>query len=192
MQDDYEHMCIQMKSLDILQAERDRYKRKYEELLGMESECNLLRDQLDKAKLVERERDVLEQQTEDLERCICDQEEEIRRLVAHIDCLAQGKEDQQVKMKEVVSGLKIELEKKESLLVLSEEKMATMHGKIDTSLHSLSEETEALRRDKQRLNTENVALEKSLQTTQNELGILKQKLSEQVCGQYKATLQRVK
>ncbi|KAH1024707.1 uncharacterized protein LOC109538520 isoform X1 [Dendroctonus ponderosae] len=187
MQDDYEHMCIQMKSLDIVKAERERYKRKYEELVGMESECNLLRTQLDKARLIERDRDILEQQTEDLERCICEQEEEIRRLVSHIDCLAQGKEDQQVKMKEVVSNLKIELERKESLLVLSEEKMATMHGKIDTSFHNLSEETETLRRNKQclvetvqTLKTENAALEKSMKTAANELRILKQKLAEQV------------
>lgn len=96
MQGDYEHMSMQMKCLDVLKSEKEMYKSKYENLIGLECECDILRAQVEKAKCIEKERDALENQVEDLESCIAEQEDEIRRLVAHIDTLAKGRDNQQV------------------------------------------------------------------------------------------------
>lgn len=72
------------------------YKEKYEDLLGLECECDMLRTQLDRAKDIISERDVLQRQVRDCECCIAEQEDEIKRLVCHVDRLTQGRDDQQV------------------------------------------------------------------------------------------------
>ncbi|XP_066255166.1 myosin-2 heavy chain-like [Euwallacea similis] len=149
MQDDYEDM--QMKAVDVIKAERDRYKRKCEQLIGLESQCILQKTQLDRAKLIEQEKDSLQKQAEDLETYVCKQEAEIKSLVCHINCLAQGEEQQQVKMKEEVSSLKLELEEKKSQLAISKEEIATLNMKIETSICNLTNEAVQLRHDKENL-----------------------------------------
>lgn len=85
-----------MKMFDAIKAERDMYKQKYEEVLDMECKCELLKAQVDEARAVGRERDQLQKQVEDLEACICEQEDEIRSLVIQVDGLSKTKNDTNV------------------------------------------------------------------------------------------------
>ncbi|XP_066143432.1 golgin subfamily A member 4-like isoform X3 [Euwallacea fornicatus] len=151
MHDDYEHMRMQVIAVDVIKAERDRYKRKCEEFTGLENECNLLRSQLEHAKLIEKEKESLQKQAEDLEKCVCEQETEIKGLVCHVSCLAQDRQQQQAKMKDEVSSLKLELEEKKNLLAISEEEIATLNIKIETTLCNLTNEAVRLRQDKEDL-----------------------------------------
>lgn len=72
------------------------YKEKYDGLCRMENECQALRNQLANAKMLQKERDMLKRQVGDLECCVADLEDEIKRLVGHIDRLTQGRDEQQV------------------------------------------------------------------------------------------------
>lgn len=85
-----------MKCIDVLKAERDLFKSKYEGLMGLECECDILRSQVDKARVVEKERDALENRVEELEDCVTNLENEIKRLVMHIELLAEERDQQQV------------------------------------------------------------------------------------------------
>lgn len=84
------------KCLETIKAEREMYKSKYEELLGLECECDVLRTQIDRAKAVCIEKDVLEDRLQECECLIAEQENEINKLLSHIDRLSQGHEEQQV------------------------------------------------------------------------------------------------
>lgn len=68
------------------------YKFKYEEVLEMECQCEMLKAQVDEARVVSRERDHLQKQVDDLEACICEQEEEIKLLVLQVDDLSKTKD----------------------------------------------------------------------------------------------------
>nr|CAH7763215.1 unnamed protein product [Callosobruchus chinensis] len=169
MQSDFEHMKHQMKSLEVLKAERDMFKSKYENLIGLECECDILRSQVERAKLIEKERDTLESQVEDLEMCISDQENEIRRLVCHIDALAQ-KDNQQDKLKDLIATMRGEMDTKSALLLASEEKLATMQCQFKTSFEDIRTETSQLRLQKEQL--------------EKEIGMLKHRnayLEQEVC-----------
>lgn len=85
------------KCIESIKAEREMYKSKYEELLGLECECDMLRSQVERAKSISRERDSMQQRLRECECCICDQENEINKLLSHIDRLSAGHEEQQVK-----------------------------------------------------------------------------------------------
>lgn len=89
-------MINKMKIFDNLKAERDMYKQKYEDVLDMECKCEMLRAQVDEARNVSRERDHLQKQVEDLEACICEQEDEIKSLVLQVDSLSRTKNDTNV------------------------------------------------------------------------------------------------
>lgn len=93
----YMDLLDKTRGFDALKNERDLYKQKYEELLGLECECDILRAQLENVKDIDKERDALQRQVRECECCIADQEDEIKRLVTHIDRLTNGKDDQQVK-----------------------------------------------------------------------------------------------
>ncbi|VEN54836.1 unnamed protein product, partial [Callosobruchus maculatus] len=153
MQSDFDHMKHQMKSLEVLKAERDMFKSKYENLIGLECECDILRSQVERAKLIEKERDTLESQVEDLETCISDQENEIRRLVCHIDALAQ-KDNQQEKLKDLIASMREEMDTKSALLLASEEKLATMQCQFKTSFEDVRTESSQLRLQKEHLEKE--------------------------------------
>lgn len=93
----YMDLLDKTRGFDAIKNERDLYKQKYEELLGLECECDILRAQLETVKDIDKERDALQRQVRECECCIADQEDEIKRLVTHIDRLTNGKDDQQVK-----------------------------------------------------------------------------------------------
>lgn len=92
----YMQLLDKTRGFDAIKNERDMYKQKYEEMLGLECECDILRAQLEGAKEINKERDALQRQVRDCECCIADQEDEIKRLVTHVDKLTNGKDDQQV------------------------------------------------------------------------------------------------
>lgn len=54
----------QMRLYQVLKEEREMYKLKYEQLIGLECEVDILRAQLAKAKIIENEQDLLENQVE--------------------------------------------------------------------------------------------------------------------------------
>lgn len=94
---EYMKLLDKTRGFDAIKSERDMYKKKYEELLGLECECDILRSQLERNKNVDKERDALQRQVRECECCIADQEDEIKRLVTHIDRISNNKDDQQVK-----------------------------------------------------------------------------------------------
>ncbi|KAG5880211.1 hypothetical protein JTB14_019002 [Gonioctena quinquepunctata] len=151
MEDEFDHMKTQMKCLEVLKAERDMFKAKYENVLGLECECDILRAQVDRAKTIEVERDALELQVEDLENCIAEQENEIRRLVCHIDVLAKGRDDQQGKLRDALSSMRSEIEKKDSIIQISEEKLASVQTDLKNSIQGLSGETSQLKNKNEQL-----------------------------------------
>lgn len=96
IEQEYMALLDKTRGFDQIKAERDMYKQKYEELLGLECECDILRSQVDKSKDASKERDALQRQVRECQCTIADQEDEIKRLVAHVDRLSDGKDDQQV------------------------------------------------------------------------------------------------
>lgn len=96
METEYMELLNKLRMFETIKAERDMYKSKYEELLGLECECDILRAQLANARQTDAERDALMRQVRECECCIADQEDEIRRLICHIDRLTLGNDEQQV------------------------------------------------------------------------------------------------
>lgn len=96
IQVEYENLLLKCKCLENAAAEREIYKQKYEEVLTMECQGDALRSQVEEAKHMEREKNALVKQVGDLESCICDQEEEIKKLMMQIDNLCRNKDDNQV------------------------------------------------------------------------------------------------
>lgn len=92
----YLKLLDKTRGFDAMKSERDMYKQKYEELLGLECECDILKAHLENAKDIDKERDALQRQVRECECCIADQEDEIKRLITHIDRLTNGKDDHQV------------------------------------------------------------------------------------------------
>ncbi|XP_050309863.1 myosin heavy chain, clone 203-like [Anthonomus grandis grandis] len=93
IQSQSDEMLNKMKVFDNIKAERDMYKQKYEDVLDMECKCELLKAQVDEAKTVSRERDHLQKQVQDLEACICEQEDEIKSLVIQVDDMSRTREE---------------------------------------------------------------------------------------------------
>ena len=55
----------------------------------MECKCEMLKAQVEEARTVGRERDQLQRQVQDLEACICEQEDEIKNLVLQVDSISK-------------------------------------------------------------------------------------------------------
>ncbi|XP_072389008.1 uncharacterized protein [Diabrotica undecimpunctata] len=165
MQGDFEEMKKHMKRLEVFKAERDIFKSKYENLIGLECECDILRTQVEKAKTIERERDALETQVEDLENCIADQENEIKRLVCHIDMLAKERDEEQANFKRRLVQMREELEKKDSLIITAEEKLCSVQNELRNSIEGLSGESQKYKIKNEHLES----IISSLQRETNEL-----------------------
>lgn len=96
LEEEYLDLLEKLKALEGIEAERDMYKDKCEELLELEYEAEVLRAQVDRARDILAERDALQRQLREYECCIADQEDEIKRLVSHIDRMTDGRDEQQV------------------------------------------------------------------------------------------------
>ncbi|KAF7266369.1 hypothetical protein GWI33_020394 [Rhynchophorus ferrugineus] len=118
LQIQHEDMINKMKIFDNIKAERDMYKQKYEEVLEMECQCEMLKAQVDEARIIGRERDQLQKQVQDLETCICEQEDEIKNLVLQVDSISKTK----TTATDRVDTIKKELETKDKLLAVSQDK----------------------------------------------------------------------
>uniref|UniRef100_A0A6P7FWM8 Uncharacterized protein LOC114333528 n=1 Tax=Diabrotica virgifera virgifera TaxID=50390 RepID=A0A6P7FWM8_DIAVI len=165
MQGDFEEMQKHLKRSEVFKAERDIFKSKYENLIGLECECDILRTQVEKAKTIERERDTLETQVEDLETCIADQENEIKRLVCHIDMLAKERDEEKTNFKRRLKQMREELEKKDSLIVTAEEKLCSVQNELRNSIEGFSFESQ-----KYKIKNENLeSIISSLQLETHEL-----------------------
>ncbi|CAH1280640.1 unnamed protein product [Diabrotica balteata] len=165
MQGDFEEMKKHMKRLEVFKAERDIFKSKYENLIGLECECDILRTQVEKAKTIERERDALETQVEDLENCIAEQENEIKRLVCHIDMMAKERDEEQSNFKRRLMQMREELEKKDSLIITAEEKLCSVQNELRNSIEGLSGESQKYKIKNEHLES----IINSLQRETNEL-----------------------
>ncbi|XP_056647336.1 uncharacterized protein LOC130451999 [Diorhabda sublineata] len=135
---DVEKMKKQIQCLEALKAERDIFKSKYEILIGLEHECDLLRDQLDRTKYVEIERNSLEIRLEDLEACLEDQENEKKRLVHYIDTLSKARDEEQEKFKKYANQMRVEIEKKDSLITSTQEKLSFLVTRLEDSVNDLN------------------------------------------------------
>ncbi|XP_056633910.1 centromere-associated protein E-like [Diorhabda sublineata] len=138
---DVDYMKKQIQCMEMFKAERDIFKSKYENLMGLECECDILKAQLDRAKDIERERNYLEFRVEDLEACIADQENEIKRLVCHIDLLAKGRDEEQEKFREHAVQMRAEIEEKDSLISATQEKLSSLEVRLTNSIHGLNSQT---------------------------------------------------
>lgn len=96
LEEEYMDLLEKLKALEGIEAERDMYKDKCEELLELEYEAEVLRAQVERARDILAERDALQRQLREYECCIADQEDEIKRLVSHIDRMTDGRDEQQV------------------------------------------------------------------------------------------------
>ncbi|XP_044750937.1 restin homolog isoform X2 [Coccinella septempunctata] len=179
-----ENAKLQMKIQELLYLEKSQdelkkkmgtlegeYKLKYDGLCKMENECNALRVQLANAKLLQKERDMLRRQVGDLECCVADLEDEIKRLVGHIDRLTQGRDEQQTKTQNAMSDIRVELEKKTLLIEKSEEKLATVQEELEKSINGVRSETQCYK-------TKIEDLEKIVAIKTEEINILKNNLEQ--------------
>nr|CAI5820715.1 unnamed protein product [Callosobruchus analis] len=136
-----ENLMLKCKCLEAAAGERDLYKQKYEQMVNMECTCETARMQLEDARLVARERDALVKQVGDLESCIRDQEEEIRCCMCEIETLKKNKDATQIRMKEALTTMRAEVEKKDQLIAASEEKLTTLQQQLKSSIQGVSCET---------------------------------------------------
>ncbi|XP_057671291.1 uncharacterized protein LOC130903042 isoform X3 [Diorhabda carinulata] len=139
--EDVEKMRKQIQCLEALKAERDIFKSKYETLIGLEHECDLLRDQLDRTKYVEIERNSLEIRLEDLEACLEDQENEKKRLVHYINTLSKARDEEQEKFNKYANQMRVEIEKKDSLITSTQEKLSFLVTRLEDSVNDLNSQT---------------------------------------------------
>ncbi|XP_044268560.1 centromere protein F-like [Tribolium madens] len=145
IQKDYEDLLKKTQGFDALKAECAMYKAKYEELKNMEAECNELRAKCQRVEELENERRLLMKEIENCECCMNNQEDEIKRLACHIDCLTQDLDKRQDEMKVKVLTMRAHLEKKDCLIAKSEQQLADVQDQLRTSIENLSCETTCLR-----------------------------------------------
>ncbi|CAH1175728.1 unnamed protein product [Phaedon cochleariae] len=136
-----ENLMLKCKCLESAVMERDAYKQKYEEVLGMECQCEMMREQVDASNKLRREKDALANQVMDLQACIIDQEDEIKRMIAQIDNLMRNKDETQGRMKDALANMRAEVEKKDQLIAASEEKLAAVQAQLKSSIQGVSCET---------------------------------------------------
>ncbi|XP_045470974.1 centrosomal protein of 290 kDa-like [Harmonia axyridis] len=157
------------------------YKSKFDDLCKMEVECTALRNQLANTKLMQKERDMLRRQVGDLECCVADLEDEIKRLTSHIDRLTEGRDEQQTKMQTVVSDVRIDLEKKNLLIQKLEEQLAKVQQELEISIKAVKTECLCYKSKiedlEKMLNSKNAEL-KSLQDSSKKE---KDKLNADIC-----------
>lgn len=97
LRDDCQRLKNDYQCTEILRKERNIFKNRYEYLKDIETECDSLRLQLEKTDAIKYERNYLEVQVEELGTCISEQEEEIHRLVSHIDHLIDNQDVKETK-----------------------------------------------------------------------------------------------
>ncbi|KAF2879372.1 hypothetical protein ILUMI_26797 [Ignelater luminosus] len=142
---EYMQLLDKTRGFENIRAEREMYKQKYEELLGLECECDMLRAQVERFTELDREREALLRQIRDCECCIADQEDEIKRLVTHIDRLSQGSNQQQDRMQRALCDMRAELDQKNCLIASSEEQLAGVQDQLKSTIAGVSCETTCLR-----------------------------------------------
>ncbi|XP_023311145.1 ELKS/Rab6-interacting/CAST family member 1-like [Anoplophora glabripennis] len=167
----YENLLLKCKCLEHAAAEKEMYKYKYEEVLSKECQGDMLRSQVEAAKGLERERNALVKQVGDLESCICDQEEEIKKLMSQIDNLSRNKDDCQCRMREALANMRAEIEKKDCLIAESEEKLAGVQAQLKSSIQGVSCETTCYK-------TRIEDLERELSKAQSQIETLKKQLNK--------------
>ncbi|KAF5290777.1 hypothetical protein FQA39_LY14620 [Lamprigera yunnana] len=141
LESQYKELIEKTKHLENIKAEREMYKIKYEEMLEMECHCEMLKVQVEKFKHMEKDRDVLIQQVQDCECCIAEQEGEIKKLIAHIDHMSKGSNDQQRE----VNNLKNELSQKNSLIGSTEGRLSCVQEQLKNTVKEVSCEAAFLR-----------------------------------------------
>lgn len=164
-----ENLMLKCKCLENALAERDAYKQKYEDILSMECQCDIVRSQTEENKCLMRERDCLRKQLIDLQSCIHDQEEEIKRLLLHIDELVQNKDQVQIRMKDALANMRTEVEKKDSIIALSEERLAAVQMELKSSIQGVSCETICYKTRIEELQRELLQSQKMIRTLQKQL-----------------------
>lgn len=87
LREDNKKLKSEIKHLEYLKDEQNIWSSKFKNVKELKSECDLLRMQVERAEMMENQRDVLEKQVHELEACISEQENEIHRLLRHIDHL---------------------------------------------------------------------------------------------------------
>ncbi|GLV37899.1 hypothetical protein CBL_06399 [Carabus blaptoides fortunei] len=122
-EEEMERLRFKAKEADVLRLERDRLQVRIEELSALEVEVLTLVEQV---KNVSIERDIARRQCCDLHCIIADQEDEIQALVSHVDRLSRGIDSQQERIICALSGMRTELEEKNSKIAISEEQLAEM------------------------------------------------------------------
>ncbi|XP_031343759.1 nuclear anchorage protein 1-like [Photinus pyralis] len=135
-----------VKYLESIKKEREMYKMRYEELLGLECQCEILKAQVDNFKNIDQDREGLIAQLRDCECCIADQEEEIKRLIAHIDRMSDGCNEQQGRMQKEILSMKAELHQKNALISKSEERLACVQEQLRNTIKGVTCETSCLRK----------------------------------------------
>lgn len=97
---EHEYKLLQgkVRTLEAVRNERDAYKSKTMELASLQDDYVLLREQAEQVQILTDERDTLIRKVHDLECVITDQENEINRLVMHIDRLSRGADKHQVSL----------------------------------------------------------------------------------------------
>ncbi|KAG5880204.1 hypothetical protein JTB14_018995 [Gonioctena quinquepunctata] len=132
---------VKCKCLENAALERDAYKLKYEEILGMECQCEMMKLQVEELRNLKREKETLLKQVMDLESCIKDQEDEIKKLMLQIDYLMKNKDETQSRMRQALSNMRAEVEKKDNLIAASEEKLSAVQSQLKSSIQGVSCET---------------------------------------------------
>nr|XP_015836117.1 PREDICTED: uncharacterized protein LOC657573 isoform X2 [Tribolium castaneum] len=179
IQKDYEDLLKKTQGFDALKADCAMYKAKYEELKKMEAECNELRAKCQRVEELENERRLLMKEIENCECCMNNQEDEIKRLACHIDCLTQDLDKRQDEMKVKVLTMRAHLEKKDCLIAKSEQQLADVQDQLRTSIESLSCETNCLRNRIDELEDELKAKDKVCKNLEETNKSLKQNLENE-------------
>ncbi|XP_063918453.1 myosin-8-like [Zophobas morio] len=135
VQKDYEELAKKTQGFDDLKAECAMYKSKYEEVM---------------------------KEIEDCECCMDNQDDEIKRLTCHVECLTQELDDRQDAMKYKVLMMCADLEKNDTRIEKSEQHLADVQQQLRSSIESLSCCTICLRTRIQELENEISGFQKTL------------------------------
>ncbi|XP_017775812.1 PREDICTED: LOW QUALITY PROTEIN: early endosome antigen 1-like [Nicrophorus vespilloides] len=179
MDDELKELENKSKSIEALQNERDQLKDRCAELEAMLSDYNNLKRQLDEAQAMNDERDAYLRKVRDCECVIADQEEEINRLVSHVDRLSKGQEKEQELTKKAMGDLRDELDKKNELIAQSEQQLDTMQSQLRNTIDEVSNETTDLNNRIAELEKQLAELEKQLADKDSEMAQQLQSLQEE-------------
>ncbi|KAK4879351.1 hypothetical protein RN001_007497 [Aquatica leii] len=194
----YRQLQHKVKYLENIQSEREMYKIKYEEMLGLECDCEMLKTQVDKFKDMDKDRSTLINQVRDCECCIAEQEEEIKKLIAHIDNMSKGNNEQQARLQREINNMKNELKQKNNVIATSEQQLSSVQEQLRKTIKGVSCETSCLRSriaelQEQLSKKTNVETDKNDEdiVTQYEKAVLRIKALEKRINEYKADIERL-